>query len=188
MTDVHVPYTHVREATYLYLLQHYNTPEYPVVWQDVSGGDWAYNHYLSDSWYAGRTFINLEHDIVPWPGAVESIDQCEKPWCFYGYRADLRMVEIGAANFGLVKFSDVLIATTKNVWKDMRDDPDYSPINKPWRFNDLWFFQYATKLGFVPHQHWPSVLNAHPPDPKLVNMNAEGVLQCPTAKSLSTST
>lgn len=47
-----------------------------------------YGYYLSDVWNKQETFIWLEHDIIPWPGAVRELRECKEPWCFYPYSYD----------------------------------------------------------------------------------------------------
>lgn len=180
MTQVFVPHTHVREGTYLYLLQ--QTEKDDVVWVDVSEDRWAYTDHLQARWDEGKTFLNLEHDIVPWPGALEQLLLCESPWCFFGYRQNLDYTINGSAPFGLVKLEDRIIAGLPEVWRQMRIDQVDNP--DAWKYNDIHFFSYAQAHGWHPHQHVPSVLNASPPKPNHVNM--EAILQCPSpARSTS---
>lgn len=179
--NVHVPYTYVREATYLFLLQ--QTEKSMVSWHDVSEDRWAYTDYLQDMWDRGQTFINVEHDVVPWPGALEQLMDCPNPWCFFGYRQALDVAANGGAPFGLVKLDERIIAGLPRVWQEMR--VHYRDHDQAWRYNDIHFFAHARAQGWHPHQHVPSVLNAHPPEPQFVD--PEVTLQCPSpARSTST--
>lgn len=181
MPSIYVPYTHVRESTYLYLLQSVERED--VVWVDCSISEWAYTDYLQQRWNARKAFINLEHDITPWPGAITSLMTCPNPWCFFGYTPQLDLVANGAAPFGMVKFTPAIMDAVPRVWEHMRDR--YRGDERAWSFNDIFFFEYATAAGCNPHQHFPSVLNAQPPNPHRVNM--ETILQCPSpARSTST--
>lgn len=49
--------------------------------------DFTYGDTLQRAWDAGEPFINVEHDIVPWPGALEALWRCpdQPPWCGYRY-------------------------------------------------------------------------------------------------------
>ena len=31
-------------------------------------------------------FIIVEHDIIPWPGALTELSKCDQPWCGFPYR------------------------------------------------------------------------------------------------------
>ena len=47
--------------------------------------DLDYGRALAAIWAQGEEFCLIEHDIVPWPGALEAIAGCEEPWCVYDY-------------------------------------------------------------------------------------------------------
>jgi len=160
-----IPHTRIGDATEVFLATYGCVPEnMPVERIDVSGSPSAYLDYLEARWDEGKTFVNLEHDIVPWPGALQELNNCPRNWCFFGYLPGLDFVEIsGAAPFGLVRFRSSFIATVPDVWKNMRrrfadrDDPHM------WRINDIELANYTKERGlFTPHQHSPSVLNANP--------------------------
>lgn len=53
----------------------------------VAQDDFTYGQALERHWQAGEPFINVEHDIVPWPGALEALWSCAspEPWCGYPY-------------------------------------------------------------------------------------------------------
>ena len=170
MSTLYVPHTRVEEATQAYLLQEQSFPDtvwpndqrYPrfsVEYVDVSGGPQDYTRHLQQCWEKGQTFINLEHDIVPWPGAIASLLECPQPWCAFGYLPYLD-ITTNAPNLGLAKFSDVFISATPQLWQRMPSRP------AQWRYNDMWLWEYAKTHGLLPHQHWPSVLNLGPLTPQ----------------------
>lgn len=175
--EIYVPYTEVREGTYLYLLQQSEKDQ--VHWVDVSPTVWSYTDHLQVRWDEGEKFINMEHDIVPWPGALEDLWECNNPWCFFGYRQGIDMVANGAAPFGLVKFDQAIIESTPVVWEEMRKK--YDRTLKPWMSHDLHFYEYATTRGYTPHQHYPAVFNGQPPNPKRIDL--EKILQWPASTS-----
>lgn len=164
MIPVFVPATELREATELYLRSPALEPEVidPVV-VDLDGEPWSYNAYLAGRWRVGQAFVNMEHDIVPWPGAITALWQCPEPWCAYGYLPSLDMT--GNSLFGLVKFSAELIEQLPRAWDDMRTSYDTDPLignYTRWSTCDMWFSRYALDRGAACHQHYPSVFNANP--------------------------
>ena len=52
---------------------------------DVSADHRDYWRLLSDIWAARQTTVIVEHDIVPWPGAVQALWDCRCDWGAYPY-------------------------------------------------------------------------------------------------------
>lgn len=50
---------------------------------DTSADDEAYWRLLRDLWSEGDTFVVLEQDKVPAPGAIQAIHDCPSLWCAY---------------------------------------------------------------------------------------------------------
>ena len=157
---LYVPYTRLGEATRVFLASPLYTP-CPVTLVDVSGNEGAYLAYLKAVWGRGESFINMEHDIVPWPGAVKELLGCGHPWCFYGYDQGLDCAANGCAQFGLVRFKSAIIGALPRVWEVYIDHHRYCHEH-PWRGMDVHFFRYARERGHYPHQHHPAVFNANP--------------------------
>lgn len=68
-----------------------------------------YHHYgrlFTDLWQAKRGFVLVEHDIVPWPGAIEQMLRCEHEWCAFAYPTTLHS---RCQSLGCVKFSASLM-------------------------------------------------------------------------------
>lgn len=143
-----VPYTDIAQAT-RYVLS--GLPVATLV--DVSANSYAYRDHLQDFWNHGETFINMEHDVVPWPGAIEEIAGCEHDWCVFAYEPG-QLALAGECYLGLAKFSSLLIRALPDVWRDMAD-PD-------WQLCDSHLYSYAGQRGVSPHQHFPPVVNANP--------------------------
>jgi hypothetical protein len=155
---LYVPYTRLEQATEVFLASPIYTP-LPVIMVDCSSDDWAYNNYLEKVWDKGGAFINMEHDIVPWPGAIQVLMQCPYPWCTFGYNPGSEIdARSHASMFGLVRFLPHMMHYLPEVWRDRKRK--VWPV--PWRGMDTHFFDYATERNFYPHQHFPSVLNANP--------------------------
>ena len=148
--NVWVPYTRLQPATQICLLG------YPDAnWVELEDDD-SYRRYMADLWAVGETFVNVEHDIVWWPGALEALWECPEPWCMYGYHAD-EIIEDGCAYLGCTKLSAELIAGTPGLWAIPNDS-----AFPGWAVLDCHLTHYARKAGFAHHQHWPSVVNANP--------------------------
>ncbi len=46
--------------------------------------DQDYGRAFTAAWRNGG-FINVEHDVVPWPGAIRSLETCPHDFCGFGY-------------------------------------------------------------------------------------------------------
>lgn len=153
---LYVPYTRLPEATQCFLASPRCNPVRTVM-VDVSGDDNAYYRHMKRVWEVGEDFINMEHDIVPWPGAIDELLDCQRPWCFFGFQDRLPDLvrDADTAMFGLVRFRASIMRELPSIWK--------TPEPLHWRQLDLHFFEHAFRRHAVaPHQHWPSVLNANP--------------------------
>jgi hypothetical protein len=47
--------------------------------------DLSYDQLFRELWDKAEPFILVEHDIVPWPGAVQELWACPEPWCGFPY-------------------------------------------------------------------------------------------------------
>ena len=156
-----MPFTRLSEATRVFLASSFYCPV-PVTLVDVSGGKWAYLDYMAAAWERGEDFITMEHDTVPWPGAIETLLDCPHPWCFFGYQQGIDFVGTGATPLGLARFRAEFIAAAPDVWKLMRVVYGQREMDDPWRHLDLHLGRYAGFRGWRAHQHYPAVLNANP--------------------------
>lgn len=71
----------------------------------ICEGDYGYGELLTALWDAGEGFVIVEHDIVPWPGAIPQLLECESIWCSYEYPLNFGFVSA----LGCTKFSAKLI-------------------------------------------------------------------------------
>ena len=156
-----VPYTDLQPATKCYLADRFASGRHTeVTLVDVSGDHWAYTDYLQARWDERADFINLEHDIVPHPGAIDTLWECPQPWCFHGYIAGMDHVANGSAPLGLMKITVWLMTQLPAVWKDMRAAYRLDP--NAWMYNDIHLMKTARDYGLTPHEHTPPVFNANP--------------------------
>lgn len=111
--DIHpniiVPYTNaaneplVHKAMKLNLeMQGYKARFEPLNTDLVS--DFAYDRLFRKLWAEGQPFILVEHDILPWPGALLQMWECDRPWCACPYYifGEFR-TQLGCTKFDPVK-------------------------------------------------------------------------------------
>jgi hypothetical protein len=48
-------------------------------------GTFSYDALIRQLWAEGKPFILVEHDVLPWPGAVQQLWTCPRPWCTFEY-------------------------------------------------------------------------------------------------------
>jgi hypothetical protein len=44
-----------------------------------------YAHLVAELWQGGETFVIVEDDIAPWPGAIRAMLDCPHHWCGHHY-------------------------------------------------------------------------------------------------------
>jgi hypothetical protein len=147
---VFVPHVRVNEATRVALVG------FDWLGVDVSADEWAYGRYFAARWAQRTDFIQVEHDCIPWPGAIEAITLCSQPWCAYNYHLpfmydqDLNLG--GTVVMGCMKVTGEVMAATINCW----DEPC------EWGVCDKRLTDAARGAGFSVHQHFPGIVNANP--------------------------
>lgn len=148
---VFVPFTKIQPGTQIALI---GTEYTPVRIE----GDFGYSSYFKDRWNEAETFINIEHDVIVYPGAISALLSCPEHWCAYDYSstsnwaAEGSMGILHSVHLGCMKISKEFIEKTKGIWD--------KPVD--WHLCDVHLFDEATKAGIKPHQHFPGVVNANP--------------------------
>lgn len=159
MTTIVIPYTKFNPAQ----AQHLRMEGYEPVYEYVGDSPYRYFEIFRDYWRRGEDFILLEHDIIPWPGALATFESCPDIWCAFGYlyppdgylvvahgcvrfRAKMMesvpdLLDIVEANDG--RFFKVKETDTRH-WKDL--DGCISPI-------------LTGTLERFPHRHVPAVVH-----------------------------
>lgn len=142
---IFVPFTEIQTATRVALIGY----DYTAV---QLNDDYSYGDYFRQRWRSGESFINVEHDCVPWPGALEKLWNCTQPWCAFNYGLPIHrehpLFGGSAVPLGCTKISDRLIAVTPTLWDE--------PVE--WSYCD----QQLPKTQFTVHQHFPGIVNANP--------------------------
>lgn len=149
---VFIPYTVLQPYTKLALRGYHPT----LVKLDDA---WGYTDYWQARWDEREDVISVEHDIVPWHGALEAMDECPEAWCFHQYSAG-ETVPPGTPYFGCVKITSRLMDKMPDVWERQRSATWGEAA--AWTWCDAWLYQCATELGIEPHQHTPPVSNLNP--------------------------
>lgn len=115
----------------------------------LMSGETDYYNLVKELWTAGEPFIINEHDIIPWPGAIEKIVDCPSPWCTFTYRSPAGWITDG---LGLVKFEPLRLPNIFKIDFEM----------KHWSNLDV---QIARRLQFNGSHacvHEPAVSNLNP--------------------------
>jgi len=82
--------------------------------RDVGDRDTAYSDLIGNYWRDGRTFILLEDDMAPWPGAIDQLRRCPEPWCRFDY--SIGFGRFGLGTLGCMKFGEPLLRTFPDLW------------------------------------------------------------------------
>lgn len=111
------------------------------------GNDDAYRQLLHTIWAEQHTVVIIEHDIVPWYGAIEELHGCLGLWCScsYRYQGGYGLYH----GLGCTKLSAELMRLTPHVW----DEPGH------WSTLDQRLFFAAREVAQEPHHHRPPVLH-----------------------------
>ena len=106
--------------------------------------DFAYDRFFRSIWAEGESFIIVEHDILPWPGATQQLWGCPEPWCGFPY-----MVK-GSLNayLGCVKFDPSRLGECPL--------PDEALL---WSKLDMQIITRLSERGFHGHLHEPAVVH-----------------------------
>jgi hypothetical protein len=108
----------------------------------IAKDEYTYGQTLARYWRHGQAFINVEHDIVPWPGSLEAMWGCGAEWCGYEYPIG-ESAKLGRS-LGCVLFSAGA----------MRQHPDVGWGEVPWNRLDAAVFRVMAQPW---HVHRPPV-------------------------------
>jgi hypothetical protein len=133
-----VPYTQLRPETRAALA------DQDVTFVDVSGGDDHYFWLVQALWHRAEGAIIIEHDVVPYPGAIDALRGCPGDWCGVP-----TLVGINWRPFhGCVKFSAELMARHPDTVNRLEDHH--------WQAFDGPMDRYLLQQGEHVHMHWPA--------------------------------
>ena len=104
---------------------------------NVSGDVYNYDKLFRELWNAGKTFIIVESDIIPWPGALQQLWECECIWGAYSYFVfgQLR-VQFGCTKFNPKELGELPLSETAIHWSRL-DWEVISTLSKRWHAGHL---------------------------------------------------
>lgn len=150
-----VPYTDKLKAIVRdVLLDNYKLP---ARFEYVGDNDFSYWKLMRQLWSEHEDFVIVEHDVLPWPGAVEELLGCPYNWCSLGYK--INVTSTGRAGygayhtFGCTKFSTGLMDAMPKVWDSFE--------SHHWKHLDAQFYTHATAICQSPHPHRPPAIHLH---------------------------
>lgn len=112
---------------------------------DVSApGQYAY--VLGALWKAGDEFCIVEHDVVPWPGALDALKSCPHLWCAYWFPFAANAIRPA---LGCLRVSEDLIELYPDLWRKW--------AGAEWNDLDGAFYTAIQPLADRPHRHHPDV-------------------------------
>jgi len=142
MPRVVVPFTNLHPVTKQVLDNYGLNVEYVHL-----EGDDGYRQLMKRLWNERKDVVIVEHDIVPWPGAIEELVACPCTWGTYSYEL---LGGIGVTHgFGCAKLTRSLMDCVPDVWD--------APLK--WDILDQKLFFTARTLGIEPHLHRPPVVH-----------------------------
>lgn len=108
--------------------------------------EYSYSDMFTRLWKDNAGFVSIEHDIVPWPGAIDQIQECLNPWCSYEY--PLAPGTLRPA-LGCIKVSDWLVFHYPLLYKVWD--------NKEWNYLDGSVCSTLEGVAGQTHIHTPPV-------------------------------
>lgn len=120
---------------------------------DVSGSQEAYFELMYKHWKEGETFIVVEHDIVPWPGALKAIFDCQSQLCAYEAPIGTFNGEYSGMGLGIWKLGEAVM----DKYPDHLDDPS---LTRLWHKVDGEMISRLIYDRHVEmHYHYPAVIH-----------------------------
>lgn len=103
-----------------------------------------YGEWFAALWNMGQPFVVVEHDIIPFPGAIERLWNCPEPRCTHRYPLHQGNVTLG---FGIGKY--VPQGPAPDSWRETE-----------WRMLDGMVVPVLNERLGLPHVHEPPVAHA----------------------------
>lgn len=123
------------------------------------GQDSTYHDLVERLWAEGRGWINVEQDIVPWPGALRQLWDCPCEWGGFAYGLAMGY----GAYLGCTKFSDSLVRERPGVVAAVAYLRDDGAPRRYWGRLDTRLKQVLEdQEQLTMHIHWPAVRHLNP--------------------------
>ena len=106
--------------------------------------EFAYDRLFRRLWAEAEPFVIVEHDILPWPGAIDGLLACREEWCGHQYyvHGQLRSY-LGCVKFDPVKIGPIPLPDEPVLWSDL----------------DLTIIRALSQRGHTGHLHGPAVVH-----------------------------
>lgn len=131
---------------------------YPVEYVDCRGDQSRYHGALEAAWRVGGDLAVVEHDIVPWPGALAELEACWRSWCAFPYE-----LSVGYGSWlGCARFSASLLDAVPDAPAAVDRLRDDGTPRRYWARLDTRLAQVLEANGHRQHQHWPAVGHLNP--------------------------
>lgn len=141
------PYTSLQYATELVLrIEEPNT-----LFVYTGESDLDYYNLVRYLWAAKETFIIVEHDIVPWPGALKNLWECPFSLCCFNAPSG-----IGCVGLGCVKYDSKLMEAIPDHLEKIPED------RRSWKILDGALTWDLFNKGQSLHSHTPMISHIHP--------------------------
>src|SRR4051812_16119673 len=86
-----------------------------IIWIYCGHSPFDYHELLKSLWHQRETTILVEHDVLPWPGALQELWQCPCKWGSYSYPLH---GGVGIHHgFGCTKLTRELMDAVPDVWE-----------------------------------------------------------------------
>jgi len=133
----------------------------------IAKDEYTYGEAFYKFWIQRERFINLEHDIVPWPGAIEQLWGCTQTLhlCTFGYQG------APEGSLGLTRFTTQIINAfpwvchywPKTKWNQMDGavgDQLLPNMSKHQHYPTVAHLTHLKRL--YPHPHWNGTDSRYP--------------------------
>ena len=121
-----------------------------VLYCDTSASETAYWELLAARWALGETFICLEQDKIPTPGAIQELWNCKNLWCSYRVFIQQTSVSGNYPSLSCVKFDKNLMNEYPSLLEDVAKY-DWGYGKKHWNRLDLGVYALLSEVCKV---HW----------------------------------
>lgn len=140
-----VPYATTQD-TWLITRQNLQAQGIEAEYVDVTGRGSGYPDLFRQLWADGEPFILVEHDILPWHGALNLLDECEEPYCGFVYQVRNHLETwLGCTKFEPARLGEVPLPPELDFWQF--DVPVTAEL---------------ANAGYRKHVHGPAVVHINP--------------------------
>ncbi len=112
----------------------------------------GYYQMLSRAWRHGQTFILIEQDKIPAPGAVSELWDCPEPWCSFPVSMRGTVETSPYPSLSCTKFDAVLMEADPFLMLDV-GEVDFGFGEREWSRLDMGVSAHLEMTGFRCHWH-----------------------------------